>query len=169
MSDKVLSVLTFKSVETLKDNGGTQSWVLDRNRAKACKYVVICRNAYHDGVEGDEIHGHAFMLGKVKDIVPATDTAGRWLVLLSDYAVDDFGFQWEGRNPVAYYTTDDFSGDKEFKRIDFDKVEWKPMPEPGQVEDAPVIPVGLSLFDAKAGVALRYGVDPVNVEICVRL
>ena len=168
MSEKVLSVLTFKSAETIIDVGGTQSWVLDRNRAKACKYVVICRNALHEDVEGEELHGHAFMLGKIKDVVPSTDTAGRWLVLLSDYAVGDFGQQWEGRNPVAYYTTDDYAGSETVHSIHFWAIDWKPMPEPGQVEDAAVAPVGMSLAEAKAAVALRYGVDPVAVEICVR-
>ena len=168
LSDNVLAVLTFKSVDTILECGGTQSLVLDRQRAKTCKYAVVCRNAYHEKKEGDELHGHAFIIGKIKDVVPSTDTKGRWLVLCSDYASGDFGYQWEGRNPVAYGSTDHYEGSADFKKIDFDALTFKPMPELGQVEDAVDIVHGLSLAEAKAAVAARYEVDPVMVEICVR-
>lgn len=168
MPDNVLSVLTFKSVETLEDCGGTQSWVLDRNRAKACKYAVVCRNAHYPGVEGKEPHGHAFMVGKISDVVASTETEGRWLVKFSEYAVGDFGPQWESRNPVAYYTTADYVTTKGYKGIDFESLDFKPMPEPAQIEDAPSTKVGLTMIEAKQGLAITFGVEPAAIEITIR-
>jgi len=168
MSDKVLSVLTYKSVDTLLSVGGTQSWVLDRNRAKACKYVVVCRNAYHPEVEGQEEHGSAFLIGKIKDVVPSTETKDRWLVLISEYMVGDFGQQWEGRNPVAYWTTEDYLPADDYPGIDFDKLDFKPMPEPMQTEHTPAAKAGLTIAEAKAGLALSFDVDPSAIEITIR-
>lgn len=161
MSDNVLSVLTFKSVETLLAVGGTQSWALDRNRAKACKYAVVCRNGNHPDVEGTEAHGSAFMVGRISDVVPSTESPGRWLVLFSEYALCNVGDQWSGRNPVRFWTTDDYNG-----LIDFEALDFQPMPPPVQEENP--APKGLTIAEAKAGLSLTFGVDPSAVEITIR-
>src|SRR5690348_5677626 len=98
MPDHVIAVLTYKSLETILSTGGTQSWVLDRPRAKACKYAVLCRNARTRHAEGPEAHGTAFMVGRIKDVVPSADD-GRWLILFSEYALCDWPDEWRGRNP----------------------------------------------------------------------
>lgn len=163
MSENVLQVLTFKSVETILKSGGTQSWALDPNRAKGCKYVVCCRNARTFEAEGNEAHGSAFMIGKVADVVASTETEGRWLVRFSEYAVVNVGEQWEGRNPVRFYTTDQYDGD-----IDFDELDWRPMP----TMKGNIVPLatkcGLTIADAKIGLAETFGVDPSAVEITIR-
>ncbi len=124
MSDKVVSVLTFKSIETMLSVGGTQSWTLDPERAKSCKYAVVCRNANTREAEGPEEHGSAFMIGIVEEVVPSTETAGRWLIKFSHYAKCELLDQWgERRNPVAYWTTDDYD-------LDFESLEFLPMPKP---------------------------------------
>jgi hypothetical protein len=165
MTDNVLQVFTSKSVETMLEVGGTQSWALDRNRAKGCKYVVMCRNAYHPDVEGPEAHKSAFMVGKITDVVPATEETGRWLVLFDEYSVINVGYQWEGRNPVRFYTTDEYEGD-----IDFDTLKWTPMPErsaqPAKVTPKPK--TALTITEAKAGLAQTFGVDPSAIEIMIR-
>ncbi|MEY9773712.1 hypothetical protein [Sinorhizobium fredii] len=160
MADNVVSVLTFKSVETILEVGGTQSWTLDRARAKACKYAVICRNAHHAEVEGSEAHGSAFMVGRISDVVPSTDTPGRWLILFSEYALCNVPDQWEGRNPVRFWTT------KDYKEIDFDALEFQPMPEAGGTASSK--PRGLTIAEAKEGLSLTFGVDPAAIEIIIR-
>lgn len=162
MTDNVISVLTFKSIDTILEVGGTQSWTLDRARAKGCKYAVVCRNAHHAEVEGPEAHGSAFMIGKVADVVPSTDTQGRWLILFSEYALVNVGDQWEGRNPVRFWTTDDYPD------IDFDELEWQPMPEFSAGEAATIKGRGLTIAEAKAGLSLTFGVDPSAIEIIIR-
>jgi hypothetical protein len=155
MSD-VISVLTYKSVETILEVGGTQSWALDRNRAARCDYVVMCRNAKTRGPEGPEEHGSAFMVGKVKDVVPSTETEGRWLILISEYALIDSPDQWEGRNPVAYFKDSDYDEDH---YIDFKGLDYQPLKASSG---------GLTIAEAKAGLALGLDVPESAIEIVVR-
>lgn len=161
MAENVLSVLTAKSVETILADGGTQSWLLSRPRAKACRYAIVCRNAYSPHVEGAEPHRSAFMIGRIKDVVPSTEAEGRWLVQFSDYALRVVPEQWQGRNPVGYWTTDDYP------HIDFAALEFQPMPgrrpEPGAAQSAP-----MTLADAKAGLARTFNVPPSSIEIIIR-
>ena len=162
MTDNVFQVLTYKSVQTILAAGGTQSWALDRNRVRNCKYAVCCRNAQTRVPEGAEAHGSAFIVGLISDVVPSTETEGRWLVLFSEYAVVNVGDQWEGRNPVAYYTVEEYEGD-----IDFDALDWKPMPERA-VELTANTKKGMNIAEAKAALAVSFGVDPSAIEITIR-
>ncbi|MBN9983776.1 hypothetical protein [Rhizobium laguerreae] len=162
MTDNVISVLTFKSIDTILEVGGTQSWTLDRARAKGCKFAVVCRNAHHAGVEGSEAHGSAFMVGKVLDVVPSTETQGRWLILFSEYALVNVGDQWEGRNPVRFWRTNDFD------LIDFVALDWQPMPEFSAGKATTLKGPGLTIAEAKAGLSLTFGVDPSAIEITIR-
>ena len=163
MTENVLQVLTFKSVDTVLSTGGTQSWTLDRNRAKGCKYAVCCRNAHSPDTDGNEAHGSAFMVGKVSDVVPSTETEDRWLVLFSEYALVNVGDQWEGRNPVRFYTAEHYEG-----YIDFDTLDWKPMPEPSAEPDAAPTKKGMTIAEAKAALAETFGVEPSAIEITIR-
>jgi hypothetical protein len=162
MSDNVVSVMTYKSVETILEVGGTQSWSMSRERAMGCKYAVVCRNAFHPEVEGREAHHSAFMVGKISDIVPSTETEGRWLILFNEYALINVADQFDGRNPVRFWTTDDYED------IDFEALDYKPMPT---VEKRPVPAQkteGMSIAEAKAALSLRYEVDPSNIDIIIR-
>ena len=163
MTDNVLQVLTFKSVETILSTGGTQSWAVDSNRANGCKYVVCCRNANTREAEGNEAHGSAFMVGLVSGVVPSTETEDRWLVLFSQYALVNVGDQWEGRNPVRFYTVDDYDG-----HIDFDALSWTPMPESSNKPKAATTGKGMTIAEAKAALAKTFSVDPSVIEITIR-
>ena len=153
MSD-IISVLTYKSVENILEAGGTQSWVLDRNRAARCDYVVVCRNAKTRNSEGPEPHGTAFMVGKVQDVIPSTEVPGRWLIQISEYAEVEVPDMWEGRNPVAYWKDTEYQGDIDFKSLDYQPLE---MSSPG-----------LTIAEAKAGLAIGLNVPESAIEITVR-
>tara|TARA_A100000171_G_C2061652_1_gene110275 strand:- start:88 stop:549 length:462 start_codon:yes stop_codon:yes gene_type:complete len=152
MSD-VICVLTYKSIETILTDGGTQSWALDRNRAARCDYVVVCRNANTRKPEGPEPHGSAFLVGKIKDVVPSTEIEGRWLIKISEYALVDWPDEWEGRNPVNYWK------DAEFKRVDFKSLNFQNLEEK---------PQGLTISEAKAGLAIGLKVPESSIEIVIR-
>jgi len=162
MADQVIQVLTFKSIQTILATGGTQSWTLDKGRAKACKYAVCCRNAHTRHPEDLVPHGTAFVVGLISDVVPSTETEGRWLILFSKYAMVEVDDRWEGRNPVAYYTVDDYEGE-----IDFDALKWNPMPE-RTAQAAPAIKQSMTIAEAKAALAESFGVDPSAIEITIR-
>lgn len=163
MSQNILQVLTYKSVETILSVGGTQSWALDRARAKACMYAVCCRNAHTRDAEGNEAHGSAFIVGKISDVVPSTETDDRWLVLFSEYALINVADMWEGRNPVRFYTVDDYK-----KYIDFEKLNWLPMPKIAPEQKSADVGRALTIAEAKAGLATTFGVDPSAIEITIR-
>src|SRR5690348_10423843 len=107
MSEAIV-VFTFKSWQRILREGGTSSWRLDKNHARRCEYAVCTRNANADEVEGLEDHGAAFLVGRVKDVIPSRDYEGRWLVEFSEFARCDKANVWKGdRNPVRYETMDD--------------------------------------------------------------
>ena len=148
MSD-IISVLTFKSAETILKNGGTQSWVLDRKKAANCDYVVVCRNANSRTAEDDIPHGTAFLVGKIKDVVPSTEVDNRWLIKISEYALINEPDQWEGRNPVGYWKSDDYE-------IDFKNLDYVPLE------------TGLTIQEAKLGLSVGLGVPVEAIEIVIR-
>ena len=81
MTDEAIALFTRKSVETIRKDGGTQSWVLDRGHARQCRYVVLCCNAHSDRSEGDGPHGAAFLAGRIASLLALwaiTEIAARW-------------------------------------------------------------------------------------------
>jgi hypothetical protein len=153
MSETV-AVFTYKSVDTIISDGGTQSWALDRNRAAKCKYVVMYRNAKKYTPEGPEEHARPFMVGTVKDVVPSTEIEGRWLIQIREYALLKSKDEWEGRNPVSYWNEDDY------KDIDFSKLQFTSLEE---------IPKGINIAEAKKGLSIGLGVPESAIEITIRI
>jgi hypothetical protein len=158
MSD-IISVLTSKSVETIIADGGSQSWALDRGRAARCDYLVACRNA-NDNPEGSEPHRMAFLVGKVSDVVASTETEGRFKILISEFVRIEVAEGWEEgrRNPVAYYKDCDFT-DNAGKPIDFKALSYEKL-------DAAVR--GLTVAEAKAGLAAAFSLPESAIEITIR-
>ena len=166
MSEDAIIVFTAKSVERILKEGGTSAWRLDRNHARQCTYAVCTRNAHADWTEGPEPHHTAFIIGKIKDVVPAAQSEGRFLVQFSEYARLDLPNAWQGgRNPISYRTLKDLG-------IDLSEVRWQPMPEPSETHEvtrpAPTIVGALTFAQAKKGLAEGYGVSPHAIEIIIR-
>ena len=177
MSEEVTVVFTAKSVERILREGGTSSWRLDRNHARQCAFVVCARNAYADWVEGAEAHHSAFLVGKVRDVVPCAATPenesekNRYLIQFSEFARVNVADVWKGdRNPVRYVPVEELG-------IDLSSLKWEAMPghenasEPaGQVASlkkaSGVQP--LTMAEAKKGLALTFNVAPEAVEITIR-
>lgn len=159
----VVSVLTFKSVEHLLRDGGSQAWRADRRRLRQARYLVCARHAQGPyPAEGPEPHKHAFLVGKVSEIVDA-DTDGeahdrtkpaRNKIMFSEYAlIDGPELPLSGQNPVQYWH------DLAALGIDEAALTWLPTPEP----------IFLSPMDrAKNIVAKAHGVSPDRVEITIR-
>lgn len=161
---EVLKVFTAKSVNEMLRVGGTQSWVLDARRARKCEYAVLCRNdhSHEDWADGSGPHANAFMVGHVSDVVPSAEYPGRWLVKFDRYALVDVAGVWEGwRNPIRYEADAPFN---------LEELHYEPMPEP---DPTPAVrpaftSKGLTIDDAKQGLAITFGVKPEAVEITIR-
>lgn len=177
MSQEIAVVFTAKSIERILREGGTSSWRLDRNHARQCEFVVCTRNAYADWVEGQEAHHSAFLVGKVRDVVPCEATLennegekNRYLIQFSEFARVNVAEVWKGdRNPIRYVPVEELG-------IDLSSLKWEPMPELGNAQEpvgqvAPVKSVGgqpLTMAEAKKGLALTFNVAPEAIEITIR-
>jgi hypothetical protein len=165
---EVIVVFTAQSVDRILNKGGTSAWKLSRNHARQCAYALCTRNAKADWVEGLEDHRAGFLLGKVKDVVPAPGAKdGRLLVQFSEFALINLPGAWNGdRNPVSYSTLSELG-------IDPSTLKWQPMPESKEVEKTHeslqrAANTPLTLTDAKKGLALTFGVSPEAIEITIR-
>lgn len=95
------TIITFtrQNLEKIISNGYDYGWILNQNRAKACKYLVCCHS------QGAK-KGTAFLLGLISQIVfHNSDENGqdRWDINISEYASIDIPNIWGGwQNPVHY-------------------------------------------------------------------
>ncbi len=128
-------VFTHKSMDFLTKLNGTCSWVLNPNRAKHCKYVVITRNALHDLADEDYLHGMGVFIGKVSSIKPSLNEidSDRYMIEFDEYApLEDQEDLWsiicQGNNrmPIRYISTHNLMRELEIKS--FESLNWKPVP-----------------------------------------
>jgi hypothetical protein len=137
--------------------------------------VVCARNAQTRDAEGPEAHGTAFLVGRIKDVVPSPENPDRWLIAFSEYAEIDVPGVWKGwRNPVRYTTLEDLG-------IDPITLQFQPMPSPAPFapasEPVPAVVAGdevveevfkLTIAQAKLGLANAFGVSPEDVSITIK-
>ncbi len=156
------------------ENGGTSSWHLVRNRARRCDFVICARNAKHSDVEGTEPHRSAFLIARIKDVLPSPTVDGRWLIQFSEYARLNIPELWPkgNRNPVGYASLEDIG-------IDPSTLKWESMPnvdEPhvhaprlnSHNSESPKGNSPLTIPEAKKGLAITFGVPPEAIEITIR-
>ncbi|MBH0775756.1 hypothetical protein [Nocardia bovistercoris] len=163
MSDAENAVVVFtgKSFEKILREGGSQAWKLDPSRAKKCEWLVCTQNAhnYEDYADGVAPHRSAFLIGRISRVSPATDPGveDRWLVEIGEYAPLAQPEVWGGdRNPVRYTTLDALGIDLE--GVKFQKLE----------RETTSAAAGLTIAQAKAGLAATYGVSVDSIEIVIR-
>lgn len=161
-----ICVLTARGIEKILEDCGSQAWVLNAKRARQCEYVVCVQNRgfRDDWGQVSAPHHTAFIVGRLKTVVRSKekDCENRWVLVFSEYAEIDVADAWPGhRNPVFYADLESFD-------IDIDTLQFQPMPEQepqakweGQQEP-------LTMAEAKAGLALTFGVAPSDIEITVR-
>lgn len=164
--DSAIAVLTARGIEKILAEGGSQAWVLDAKRARKCKYVVCVQNRgfKDDWGHVSAPHHTAFLVGRLKDVVHCKEKGGesRWLLTFSEYAEIDVPDAWPGfRNPVLYTDLKSFG-------IDVNALKFQPMPEQDPEVELEINSHPLTLAEAKAGLALTFGVTPSDIEITVR-
>ena len=172
MTIPCLVVLTARGPDRLLDEHGTQAWRLKPENARRLKFCVCVQNR-HNGHWGgaDQEHHHAFMVGRISDVVPSPERSERYLVEFYEYAVIDRANAWPGlRNPVRYATLEEFS------ISDPEALTWHPMPavpttkaRADEAQDEDEEGFGpLTIPEAKAGLALGLGVPESAIEITVK-
>ena len=183
---EVLVVLTSEVMDDFASIGGTSTWKLNPKRGQYCDYVICV----HNRGTRDKNHGKGFLVGRVSKIEESIKGKVPWkkiyeekpgklyTIYFSEYAeinVPKFWGEW--RNPIRY-----LGNDKVLLMLDiksFDELTFKPLPasshtveqeksiekqdhkKSGALDDAQ----GLTIDQAKAGIALRMGISPQNIEI----
>ena len=179
--EEAIVVFTARSPQRIVGEGGSQAWRLSAARAKQAAWLIYTQNRNnpdHEFSDATEPHGAAFLVGKVSGVVKSPegdDGEQRWLVTISEYALINVPDFWEhDRNPVRYLPRSEL----ERKGIDFDALEFKPMPpEAPSAAASPAAPdqpaasgrvVPLTIAEARKGLAAAFGVKPEAIEITIR-
>lgn len=163
----VVSVLTLETADAIIEAGGTEPWALDRKRASSSDFLMCCRKAGSPQSGNDEV-GTAFLICKIKDVVPSKTSKGRWKITISEYARVKYVNQWDlkKKNPVAYWDTKKYpnkAGESDY----LEKLEFEAVPQIELPVNSSVKP--MTVADAKAGLAKNFGVDESAIEITIRV
>jgi len=183
---EVLVVFTIEPPQTILQQGGSQKWKVQADRARQCDFLVCVQNRNGAGrnewawCEPTEPDKSAFLIAHIEDVVPS-DEEGRFLVKISSFARIHVPNVWHGwRFPVRYMSLSDLGIDP--ATLDFQPVP-EPSPQPTPAAAVPLKPIPnrnsangdaasaprpLSLADAKHGLAAMYGVSPDAIEITIR-
>lgn len=168
--ENTVCVLTARGIEALLNEGGSQAWVLDARRARKCEYVICIQNTalQDDWGTASAAHHEAFIVGRLKDVVAATDPGceGRWKLTFSEYAEIAAPNAWPGnRNPVFYTDLDSFLTNF---GINPSSLKFEPMPVIEALTEPMKAAKSLTLAEAKEGLAVTFGVKPTDIEIIIR-
>ena len=163
---EIVAVLTTESVRSVLASGMTQAWPLDHRRAADCEFVVLCHNARKSRhIAGP--HGSAFLVGRIKDVVPSTLLHGRWSIVLAEYAEVVWAQQSFARKPIRYGSAEDYrSADG---RCAFDALDLKPVPiAESMVAQPPGAEFQLTIAGAKAWLAASLFLPESAIEITIK-
>jgi hypothetical protein len=90
--------------------------------------------------------------------------AERWLIQISEYALVSIPDTWDGsRNPVRYRSMEELGIDP--NQLDF---QTMPVAKSAQPKEVANISGGLTIAEAKHGLAERFGVSVNDIEITIR-
>jgi hypothetical protein len=171
-AEDTVAVFTARSPQRIVREGGSQGWVLNPVRAKQCTWVVCTQNrhnANHDFEDATEPHGSAFLVGKISGLRRSDENPAeeRWLITMSEYALTSLPNVWRGwRNPVRYTSLADLG-------IDLGRLSFQPLHAPVDLTAKPTVAPpqagrGLTIGEAKRGLALTFGVSEDAIEITIR-
>lgn len=157
--------------------GGSQSWVLNLQRARQCHYVVCAWNPSGEYAQPNANlrHGEAYLVAPITSVEPTDDPhepKDRYIVRFSDYAIPPSQkIVWGGmRNPVSYTTLTALGLDPSTLTFELptrhathDAPPRTVTRRSGAKDDVP-----LTIAAAKRGLALQYDVKPEEIEIIIR-
>lgn len=168
MADTIVT-FTRRPIEEILETGGSQAWRLSPVTAREKTYLVCARNSKSPLGAGPEAHRSGFLIGKISGVVPSREKAKRFVIEIEEWAEIHKPGLWEfGRNPVHYADLSDLG-------IDPEAIEFQPVPKrrPRPKHQTPDAlsngtPRGLTISQAKEGLAQTFGVPVDAIEITVR-
>jgi hypothetical protein len=164
-----IAVFTADSRDEILAVGGSVSWVVAEKQARRREFLVCIRNARGVDFHDHEPHGTAFLVGRISGLKPyGHDKKGmpRFIIEISDHALIDHPEAWgEWRNPVKYTTLEELGIDP--KKLKFKPTTATKEPPPPPAPDRSKTGA-LTIAEAKAGLALQFGVPPEGIEILIK-
>ncbi|MFG0864289.1 hypothetical protein [Pseudomonas sp. FYR_7] len=175
-SPSCLAVFTCRGLQRILREGGSQAWRLSTSNASKIRYIVCVQNRNLEWGNASHPHGTAFLVGKISGVESLKeDSKGdvRKIVKISEYAEIDVPDCWDGgRNPIAYMKLSDFG-------LKLDELDFKPVPvlteahrigdnAPIAEDELPEDQVGLTIEQAKRGLAISLGIRAEQIEILIR-
>ncbi len=189
MAHQAVVTFTARGSDRIIQEGGSQSWKLNTERMKDIEFLVCTQNI-HNGPWGGMDHPHrsAFLVGRVAGVVPSTDTPGRWMIAIKEFARVNIPEVWDkSRFPVRYTTLEDLGIDPETLMFEpmparpdaltneDDAAEHEEIPPPSlgseaglEGESGPPFGVVRSVADAKRVLSHVLGVPQASIDITVR-
>lgn len=162
MTDFAVAVLTAKKPDELLRQGGSGPWVGAEPRVMALKYIVCVPKAEPRSSD----RGSLLMVSRIQEVIQhGYDKRGqkRWFFRFGEYARVDLKTSWEWRNPVKYTTLDELG-------IKLNQLKFQAGPTalhlPDVIGGSATKP--LTIVEAKAGLALKFGVSPEAIEIHIK-
>lgn len=150
------TIITFtrNQLQEIKAKGCDYSWVLSKDRARACKYLVCCHS------EGAR-QRNAFLVALISGIrFDHVDDSGnkRWAIEISEYANIDIPNVWKkgSRNPVHYTSLDELGIVP--STLKFEKL---PLESGNDINS-------LTIEQARQGLAKSFAVSPEQIEITIK-
>ena len=169
-ANPAIAVFTANSRDEILEVGGSAAWVVAKSRPAAGNFWSVSVTPGMSISTTMSRMARHFWSAASADLSPMDiDKKGmqRWIIEISEYAVVDYPEAWgEWRNPVKYTTLEELG-------IDPKKLKFKPMPPPTKDPAAacPARPTktgALTIAEAKAGLALQFGVPPEAIEIFIK-
>ncbi|QBF27469.1 hypothetical protein EXN22_17920 [Pseudomonas tructae] len=183
-STRCVVVFTNRGKDRLWAEGGSNAWRMDASRAAKCEYVVCVQNRNGSWGGPSAPHKTAFMIGKIEKIVPSEEDAARQKIVFSKSAEISVPDMWDGnRNPVAYMTLGDFgiNTQRDLQRLKFTTYisssmldthaagdDYQAAEASAESEESGSILQGISIDEAKRGLARRFEVSEAQIEILIR-
>jgi hypothetical protein len=140
------AVVTFtaRNIQWILNDGGSQAWRLDVDRARRSEFLVCTQNCHNKDGFGHPMAQHraAFLIGRISDVVASQERPDRWLIEISEYTECNIPNTWgkfgHMRYPVWYTTLEELG-------IDADNLPpFRPMGPrryPGRFSEAAAAPV----------------------------
>ncbi|MBT3701717.1 MAG: hypothetical protein HOG12_09375 [Alphaproteobacteria bacterium] len=162
MTDRAVLVFTKKNLADFESAGGSRAWKLNRKTMADIGFAVFCRNAKREDTSHAGSHRQGFLVAKVAGVVPAPLNENRFMILFDEVADIEMDELWmKDRNPIRYVNLSEIG-------INPDHLEFRPFEGNSQSDTKKSLPDGITISEAKRGLAISFGVDESSIEIVIR-
>ena len=149
------TIITFtrNQLQEIKTKGCDYSWILNKQRAEKCEYLVCCHS---EGAKRRDAFLVA-LVSRIRQVDNDDKGKARWAIDLSEYASINFPNVWKGwQNPVHYTSLEELGIDP--STLKFEKL----LLESGNDINS------LTIEQARQGLAKSFAVSPEQIEITIK-